>query len=90
MTLPETEVLTSLVARVFRIDSVTTEDPEKGPLLRYRGHLLNDDSVSAYDRLAASLKPHDLTPLFRLENGEQVIYLVKPHRRKKLQIPGST
>ncbi len=77
MTLPETEVLTSLVARVFRIEDVTAQDPEKGPLLRYRGHLLNDDSVSAYDRLAASLKPYDLTPLFRLEDDEQVIYLVK-------------
>lgn len=77
MNLPETEVLTSLVARVFRIDSVTAEDPEKGPLLRYRGRLLNDDSVSAYDRLAASLKPYELTPLFRLEKGEQVIYLIK-------------
>ncbi len=83
MTLPETEVLTSLVARVFRIEDVTAQDPEKGPLLRYRGYLLNDDSASAYDQLAASLKPYDLTPLFRMEKGEQVIYLVKTPPKQK-------
>ncbi len=89
MTLPDTEVLTSLVARVFRIDDVTAGDPEKGPLLRYRGHLLSDDSASAYDQLAASVKPHGLTPLFRLEKGEQVIYLTKsPPEQKPCQSLG--
>lgn len=83
MTFPETEVLTSLVARVFRIDDVTTLDPAKGQLLRYRGHLLNDDSASAYDQLAASVNPHGLTPLFRLEQGEQVIYIVKSPPKQK-------
>jgi membrane-associated protease RseP (regulator of RpoE activity) len=76
MSLPETEVLTALVARVFRVDSVTAGATEKEPLLSFRGQLLNEDSASAYDQLAASVKPHGLTPLFRLENGEQVIYLV--------------
>lgn len=83
MTLPDTDVLTSLVARVFRIESVTAEDPEKGTLLRYRGRLLNDDSAAAYDQLAASLKPHDLTPLFRQEKDEQVIYLIKTPPKQK-------
>jgi len=84
MTLPDTEVLTTLVSHVFRIDDVTTGDPEKKePLLRYRGHLLSDDSASAYDQLAASVKPHGLTPLFRLEKGEQVIYLTKSPPEQK-------
>jgi membrane-associated protease RseP (regulator of RpoE activity) len=87
MTFPETDILTSLVARVFRIESVTAEDPEKGPMLRYRGQLLSNDSVSAYDQLAASLKPHGLTPLFRLEKGEQVIYLVKEPPKQKTGNP---
>jgi membrane-associated protease RseP (regulator of RpoE activity) len=77
MTFLETEVLTALVARIFRIDDVTTLDPAKGQLLRYRGRLLSEDSASAYDQLAAFVKPHGLTPLFRLEKGEQVIYLIK-------------
>ncbi len=75
MSLPETEILTSLVSRVFRIDDMTMLDPAKGPLLRYRGQLLDDDSASAYDRLADSVAPYGLTPLFRLEKGQQVIYL---------------
>jgi len=76
MSLPDTEILNSLVARVFRIEDVTMHDPEKGPLVRYRGHLLTDDSVAAYDQLAASVKSYGLTPLFRLEKGEQVIYMI--------------
>lgn len=75
MPLPETEVLTALVARVFRIDDVTALDPAKGPFLRYRGRLLDDDSASAYDRLADSVASYGLTPLFRLEKEQQVIYL---------------
>ena len=83
MAFPETEVLTSLVARIFRIEDVTSLDPAKGRLLRYRGHLLDDDSVSAYDQLADSLAPHGLTPLFRLEQGEQVIYIAKSPPEQK-------
>ena len=37
MSFPETEVLTNLVARVFRIEDVTSEDPRKGFFMRYRG-----------------------------------------------------
>ena len=83
MTLPENEVLTSLVSRVFRVDDVTVSDSKKGSLLRYRGHLLNEDSVSAYDQLAASISSYGLTPLFRLEKGEQVIYIVETPPKQK-------
>ena len=75
MSFPETEVLTNLVSRVFRIEDVTSEDPRKGFFLRYRGELLNQDSAEAYDRLAESLSPYNATPLFRIEEGRQVIYL---------------
>jgi membrane-associated protease RseP (regulator of RpoE activity) len=87
MTLPETEVLTSFVARIFRVDSVTAGATEKDPLLCYRGHLLSDDSVAAYDQLAASVKSYGLTPLFRLEKGEQVIYLVNSLPKQKTGNP---
>jgi membrane-associated protease RseP (regulator of RpoE activity) len=75
MTFPETEILTSLVSRVFRIDDITAGVPEKGYMVRYRGQLLNEDSAAAYDQLADSLKPYNITPLFRVENGVQVVYL---------------
>lgn len=75
MSFPETEVLTNLVSRVFRIVDVTSMDPQKGFFLRYRGRLLSEDSAQAYDQLAESLTPYNITPLFRIEDGGQVVYL---------------
>jgi membrane-associated protease RseP (regulator of RpoE activity) len=87
MSLPDTEILTNLVARVFRISDVTSEDPRKGFFLRYRGQLLNDDSASLYDRLADSLVLYGIIPLFKIEEGRQVIYLApKPPEPKKDKI----
>ncbi len=84
MSIPETEILTNLVARVFRIEDVTSEDPHKGFFLRYRGQLLNEDSASLYDRLADALTPYGIIPLFKIEDGRQVIYLApKPPEPKK-------
>jgi hypothetical protein len=76
MPFPETEILSNLVGRVFRIEDVTLGEPVRGLIARYRGHLLSEDSVEAYDRLAESLRPYDITPLFRLDKGQQVVYLV--------------
>jgi membrane-associated protease RseP (regulator of RpoE activity) len=84
MSIPEIEVLTNLVARIFRIDDVTSEDPRKGFFLRYRGQLLDEDSAPLYDRLADSLIPYGVIPLFKIEEGRQVIYLApKPPQPKK-------
>jgi len=76
MSFPELEVLNNYVSRVFRVEGVTSGDPQKW-LVRYRGHLLSDDTVALYDQLADSVKPYGLTPLFRKEGGAQVIYLVQ-------------
>ena len=83
MPYPETDVLNSLVARVFRIEDVTLGEPSRGMIARYRGQLLHEDSAAAYDQLAVSLQTYDITPLFRTDLGEQVIYLVprKPEPR---------
>lgn len=75
MSLPEPEVFTRLVSRVFRIDDLTSEDPRKGFFLRYRGQLIGEDSTQAYDQLAELLSPHHAMPIFRVEAGHQVIYL---------------
>ena len=75
MSLPETEVFTRLVARVLRIDDVTSEDPAKGFFLRYRGELMDGDPADLYDRLADSVREYNVTPLFRSEEGRHVIYL---------------
>ena len=82
MAFPETEILTNLVARVFRIEDVTSADPLKGFFLRYRGQLTGGDSAEAYNVLADSLRPYAITPLFRVEEGRQVIYLAPAHAEK--------
>ncbi|MCQ3936141.1 MAG: site-2 protease family protein [Chloroflexi bacterium] len=87
MSFPETEVCTSLVARVFRIEDVTSQDPGKGFFLRYRGRLISEDSAQAYDQLAGLLAQFNLVPLFRIEEGRQVIYLApKPAEAPKEKI----
>jgi membrane-associated protease RseP (regulator of RpoE activity) len=75
MSTPETEVLNQLVARVFRIEDVTSMDPLKGTLIRYRGSLLTEDSVAAFDQLTDSLSQYSLMPLFRVEEDRQVVYI---------------
>ena len=75
MPIPEIEILNSLVSRVFRIDDFTIGDVTQGLIARYRGHLILEDSVSAYDQLADSLKPYNITPLFRMDHGQQIVFL---------------
>jgi membrane-associated protease RseP (regulator of RpoE activity) len=75
MSFPETDVFTNLVARVFRVEDVTSEDPRKGFFLRYRGQLLSEDSAGAYDQLSETLRPYNSMPIFRIEDDRQVIYI---------------
>ncbi|MFC2064435.1 site-2 protease family protein [Chloroflexota bacterium] len=83
MTFPETDVLNAIVARVFRIDDVTHGDPQSGFLFRYRGHLLTEDSAAAYDSLSKALEHYKLVPLFREEDGQQIIVLVPAAAKPK-------
>jgi membrane-associated protease RseP (regulator of RpoE activity) len=73
---PDTDVLTSIVSRIFRVDEMSLGDPKRGYFLRYKGQLLTD-SVQAYDRLSEALAPHDITPLFRVEEGRPTVLLVQ-------------
>jgi len=45
--------------------------------VRYRGRLIAPDSAQAYDQLAEGLKPLGLRPLFREEEGQQIILIEK-------------
>ena len=75
MSFPEIDVLTSHVSRVFRIEDVTAGEPREW-IARYRCVLLYDDSVAAYDQLANAVRPYNITPLFRKEQGgKQLVYL---------------
>ncbi len=66
----------ALVRRVFCIEDVTSGTAKQPFIVRYRGHLWqSEDSAAAYDQLAAILKPYNLTPLFRWEEGRQVVLI---------------
>ena len=76
MTLPDIDFLNNQVSRIFRVEDVTAGNPKEW-IARYRGYLLNEDTVAAYDQLAEALRPYNITPLFRKEKGgKQLIYLV--------------
>ena len=87
MSFPEPEILTSLVSRVFQIEDVTSGDSQKGWVVRYRGHLLSDDSAAAYDLLADSVRAYGLTPLFRKEGEKHVIFLAPSLPEAKKHLP---
>ena len=78
---PDPEILNSIVRRVFRIDSVTLGD-NKRFIVRYVGSL-QEDSEQAYERLAADLDSYNITPLFRKEDGAEVVYLTSGVVRPK-------
>ena len=76
MPIPEIDVLTSHVSKIFRVEDVTAGNPKEW-VARYRGQLLSADTAAAYDQLADSVRPYTLTPLFRKEEGgKQLIYFV--------------
>ena len=91
MSYPEIDVLTSHVSRIFRVEDVTAGEPKEW-IVRYRGHLLHEqESATAYDQLADAMRPYNITPLFRKEQGgKQLIYLVQspplPRRSSTLWI----
>lgn len=77
MSLPEFDLLTHHVSRIFRVEDVTAGSPNEW-IARYRGYLLSEDSASAYDQLAGVLRPYNITPLFRKDkDGKQVIFLIR-------------
>lgn len=70
------ETVDAQVRRIFRIEDITSGTMQQGYLRRYRGRLINDDSITAYDQLTGWLKPFHLTPLFRKEENTQLILLI--------------
>jgi hypothetical protein len=83
MSFPEIDVLNNHVARIFRIEDVTSGGKEL--IARYRGRLIGEDTVAAYDQLADAVRPYGIMPLFRKEGDRQMILLVPT-----LVLPGGT
>jgi membrane-associated protease RseP (regulator of RpoE activity) len=75
----ENELITSQVSHFLDIESVTwgnPNKPEQAYLALYRGKLRQIDSAAAYDKLADTLRPMNITPLFREEKDLHVIILL--------------
>ena len=81
-----TEELDQYIRRLFTIEDITQGGTKQGFLVRYRGRLIGE-SAAAYDQMAAYLKPLQLQPLFRIEDGKQVIYLVSAFPNPKPSRP---
>lgn len=73
---PPPDPYLQLIKRVFQIEEVTWGKENQNFLVRYRGKLLLE-SEPAYQQLANSLEHLDVTPLFRIEDGREVIVLLK-------------
>jgi hypothetical protein len=64
-----------LINRVFRIDQVNWGDNSVNYLVKYIG-ILRGKPEETYDKLAANLKPLNVTPLFRNEKDMHAIILM--------------
>jgi membrane-associated protease RseP (regulator of RpoE activity) len=85
--LEQTEVFHQMVAREFAVQSIFTGTGRDYFLYKFTGKLYSEDSESAYEHLRSSLTAYGLTPLFRKEGGEQVIYIVKEPPKYKIGSP---
>lgn len=72
---PHPDPYLQIVNQVFQIDDYTLGDEKQNFLVRYRGKLLID-SQSAYQQLSTKLQSLEVTPLFRIEDGREVIVLL--------------
>ncbi|MDP3449945.1 MAG: site-2 protease family protein, partial [Anaerolineaceae bacterium] len=84
---PDYTVWDSYIKRIFAIEDFTIGSAKEPYLMRYRGRLIAPDSAQAYDQLASSLQPLGLTPLFRVEDGQQIILIVKSAPEPKSNRP---
>ena len=66
------EAIRKAVDRVFRVTRPLIGGSDQDYLVKYYGQLLLD-SETAYDQLAAALRPYEVTPFFRIEGAQQVI-----------------
>lgn len=88
----ENDPYTPLVRQVMNINDITwgTNPTKPGPkdfLVRYRGQLIFEDSVEAYEKLEDLVRPMNLTPLFRIEEGQHCIQLLQGRIQPKPSNP---
>jgi len=88
----ENDPYTPLVKRVMEISDITWGASPAQPgkqdfIVRYRGQIINPDTAAAFDELEDLVKPLNLTPLFRLEDGQHSIHLLQGRIQPKPSNP---
>jgi membrane-associated protease RseP (regulator of RpoE activity) len=83
---PPPDPYLQLINKVFQIEEVTWGNEKQNFIVRYRGKLLLN-SQDAYQQLSKNLDYLDVTPLFRIEAGREVIVLLKGIVRPKPSNP---
>jgi Zn-dependent protease len=77
--------LTRIIDRYLKIDRIKMGTSQDRYLAVYQG-LLRGPAVDLYDPLAEALKPYQITPLFRNNNGKHAVILreglYQPEKRK--------
>ncbi|GAB4577709.1 MAG: site-2 protease family protein [Anaerolineales bacterium] len=68
--------LTAQVSQILNIQETHWAEPQALHIVRYLGHL-RMDSVEAYDKISEAMTSREITPLFRIEQGQHAIILVK-------------
>jgi hypothetical protein len=71
------EVLDSVVNWYFASESITEGVNKNKPYIRYAGRFTMTDTAKAHEEMMGRLKPDNIAVLFRMEEGQQVIYLVE-------------
>ncbi len=72
----ESEAIKSIIGHVFLSDDITIGGSKDNFLFRFRGRLLDEDTEKTFFQLENQLKPYQMAPLFRMEEGRHVILIV--------------
>jgi membrane-associated protease RseP (regulator of RpoE activity) len=71
------DAIKSIIQQVFSIEDITTGSPKDGFQIRYRGHLVLEDTEKAFAELEDKLRPYNYRPLFRKDGGRHAILLLE-------------
>ena len=73
----ENDIYTPIINRIMLVEDITWGDPKQGLIVRYRGRIYNEDTASTFDNLYETLRPMEITPLFREESGQHIVLLMR-------------
>jgi membrane-associated protease RseP (regulator of RpoE activity) len=70
------DLLDAILNRAMSVEDRTVGTAKLTYILRYRGRLRAENTEEAYDSLAGELRPLNLTPLFRMDEGRHTVLLI--------------